>query len=147
MNPESLEHRWTTCPPGSVGGIVRRARSRRRNALLREAAMMVVLAASIGFAAGYFARPGTKPPASAGSYQFAGISCDEVRPLLPALMANRLDPAKAAQVRQHIMECPECGRLMKEMQSMRSISQSSHASRVASLALSRFRPDAGQGEL
>jgi hypothetical protein len=108
---------------------------------------LVVLAASIGFAAGYFARPGTKPPASAGSYQFAGISCDEVRPLLPALMANRLDPVKAAQIRQHIMECPECGRLMKEMQSTLSISQPSRDSAAASLASSRFRPPAGHGEM
>ncbi|MGD9721441.1 MAG: zf-HC2 domain-containing protein [Pirellulales bacterium] len=144
MSFESADLRWIACPPGSVGGIIRRARSRRRKALLREAAMMVVLAASIGFAAGYFAKPGAKPPAPRGPFQFAGISCGEVRSLLPALMENRLDAAKAMQVRQHIMECPECGRLMKQMQ---SVSQAVSEPTIASLASSHPHPPAGQSEL
>ena len=147
MSSESLDHRWTACPPGSVRGIVRRVRTRRRNARLREATMMVVCATVIGFAAGYLALPDAKPPASMGPFHFAGISCDDVRSLLPALMANRLDADTATKVRQHIMECPECGRLMKEMQSTHSVSQSSKVSTVASLASSRFRPLAGKGEL
>jgi len=109
--------------------------------------MMVVLAASIGFAAGYFARPGTKPPASTGPFQFAGISCDEVRSLLPELMENRLDAARAMQVRQHIMECPECGRLMKQMQSMRSVSDAIGKVPQTTFAFSSARPPAGEKQL
>lgn len=147
MSPQSADQPWIACPPGSVSGIVRRARSRRRNALLREAAMMVVLAASIGFAAGYFARPGAKSPALPGPFQFAGISCDEVRSLLPALMENRLDAAKAMRVRQHIMECPECSRLMKEMRSMQSVSRAASEATIANLASSHLHPPVGPSEL
>ncbi len=147
MSTDNSDHRWTACPPGSVSGIVRRSRSRRRNTLLREAAAMVVLAASIGFTAGYFARPDAKPPASMGPFGFAGISCDEVRPLLSALMANRLDPAKAAQLRRHIMECPECGRLMRQMPSAQSISQLTNRVPPEALASARTVRRAGEREL
>jgi Putative zinc-finger len=109
------KQRWTQCPPGSLTQVSRRLRARRRSKLMCESAALVVFAAVIGFTAGYFASPVSKPAESSGPYHFAGIGCNDVRSLLPALMENRLDAAKAMQIRQHIMQCPDCGRLMEQM--------------------------------
>ena len=108
---------WTTCPSGALGRLGGRLRARRRTALLRESALLILVAASIGVAAGYLASPGAKPPSSSPGYHFAGISCDKVRALLPDLMAGRLEEAQAMQIRQHVMQCPGCGPLMERMRS------------------------------
>ncbi len=114
INPESG---WTTCPSGALAQLGGRLRARRRTSLLRESALLILVAALIGVTAGYFASPGAKPPSSSPGYDFAGISCDKVRALLPELMAGRIEEAQAMQIRQHVMQCPECGPLMEQMSS------------------------------
>lgn len=132
MSTIDPEHGWKTCPPGALGQLDRRLRARRRSLLLRESSLLILMAALIGITAGYLASPGAKPPTSSGPFDFAGISCGEVQRLLPALAANRLDPDKAVQVRQHVLECPQCGPLMERMQARESIGRTrSHSSRIA----------------
>jgi hypothetical protein len=114
---------------------------------MREATALILLAAFIGFAAGYFASPGPQPSGPTNQFFFAGIGCDEVRSLIPALMENRLDPATAMRIRQHIMECPECGQLMKQMQSVHSVSQAAGHTAPASLASAYPHPGTGPSEL
>ncbi|MBI3838734.1 MAG: zf-HC2 domain-containing protein [Planctomycetia bacterium] len=82
---------------------------------------MIVLAAAIGFGVGYFSTPTANPPVSQRQFFFAGISCQEVRELLPVVMKDQLDATKAAQVREHVMQCPECRRLMEQMRASGSI--------------------------
>ena len=82
---------------------------------------MIVLAASIGFTAGYFAQSNDAPSAPESLYHFAGISSAEVHKLPPALADNRLDAATAARVREHAKQCPQCRRLTESMPQMLSI--------------------------
>jgi hypothetical protein len=147
MTSDISEPRWTRCPPGSLGGIARKARSRRRNAMTREAATMLVLAASVGFTVGYFARTEAPPSAPAGQFHFAGISCGEVHELLPALADDRLDAATATQVRQHVMQCPTCRELMDQMLRGRSVSRASDRIPHTALASSAVRPHVAGDQL
>lgn len=82
---------------------------------------MIMLAATIGVAIGYFSTPGAKAPVPQRQMFFAGISCQEVHDLLPAMMKNELDAATMAQVRDHVTQCPECRRLMEQMKATGSV--------------------------
>lgn len=147
MTTAERESSWTACPPGSLSGLDRRLRGRRRSKLMRESAALILVAAFIGFTAGYFASPATQSSVPAKQFFFAGIGCNEVRSQMPALMQNRLDPATAMRIRQHVMECPECGRLMKQMQSMQSVSKTASEATPADLASSHAHSSGGRSEL
>lgn len=134
IDPESG---WTTCPRGALAQLGGRLRARRRTSLLRESALLILVAGLIGITAGYLASPGAKPPSSSPRYDFAGISCDKVRALLPELMAGRLEETQAMQIRQHIVQCPKCGPLMEQMPSGKVVDRTGDESpRVART----FRP-------
>lgn len=82
---------------------------------------MILLAGTIGFAIGYFSNPGPKAPVPQQQMFFAGISCQSVHDLLPAMMRNELDAARTAQLRDHVMQCPECRQLLEQMKATGSI--------------------------
>ena len=137
MSSDRADHHWGACPPGLIRGIARRTRVRRRKLLLREGVILLLLAASVGVAAGYLARPEAKRSPSAGPFDFAGVSCDEVHASLPELLADRLDPALAMQLRRHIAQCAQCRRLMQQMQPDRSLGKAAGASTLSRLAVAR----------
>lgn len=117
MSTIDREPDWAACPSGALGHLDRRLRAKRHRSLLRESAALIVLAASIGLTAGYLASPGADARNGSPPAHFAGISCDEVRGQLPELTAGRLGQARAAQVHEHLRQCPKCRQLMERMRS------------------------------
>jgi len=101
---------------------------------------MIVIAVSTGVAIGYLSTPRAESVVPQRQTFFAGISCQEVHELLPTMMRNEVDAAIAAQVREHLILCPECRRLMEQMKSTGSLGATRHefpgGASAISLALS-----------
>lgn len=101
---------WTPCPAGLLVG---RARHARRVALamlaMKTAAMFLVVAGgTLGTWWGYV-QYGVR------EYQFNGLTCADVRKLLPELQAGQLNPRLEGMLRKHVARCSNCQPLGKEL--------------------------------
>src|SRR5262245_65892613 len=96
---------WEPAPPGTVGELARRVRTRRTRRRFLKAASGVaagVVAAGGGL---WVWRAATRPR----EYDYGGITCSEVKPRLERLLAGQLPEPEATRVRTHVGQCPNCG--------------------------------------
>ncbi|HVA50876.1 MAG TPA: zf-HC2 domain-containing protein [Pirellulales bacterium] len=102
---------WQPCPPGVLGGMVQKARRRRRHEVLNRglAAALVLVLTVWG---GVFVASRHQGQAE---FDFGGITCSRVRALMPEYMAGKLAATKSESIRQHLAQCPHCGQLMERM--------------------------------
>lgn len=113
---------WRDCTPGELVQLgAEQQRRAGRRAFLRGLSL-----ATAGCAAGgavglvlWYQQRGPRPekPFAPG-----GLICDEVRRLLPAYVANQLDPQRANQVRAHLAACSHCSAALKALQSQARLS-------------------------
>lgn len=107
---------WEACPPGELSGMVRRVKARRRTRTWPQVAgaslAVLVLVAGGVFVATRLSSPTQEGPAG---FDFGGITCREVQPILPEYLAGTLDEGRARKVRKHVAQCPHCGPMLEEM--------------------------------
>ena len=105
---------WTECSPGM---LTRLARQSQRNAqhkalggLAMKSAMSFLILAGTMFGAwwGYVQY-------NVREYQLDGLTCADVRKLLPELTAGRLNARLEAMLRKHVARCPMCQPLGGEL--------------------------------
>src|SRR5271154_5873806 len=107
---------WEICPPGELQRLLgvqrrnRRAQAVRRSVLTGGAALFI--AAATGVTLSYLWP--VDGPATRG-HLIAGVYCDEVSREMPDLIARRLKPQRAEQLRRHVANCPDCQRSMQQM--------------------------------
>lgn len=138
-NPtETSSDAWEPCPPGELHRLVnstrmfRRARTIRRSVLAGGAATIVAFAAWI-----------TVSQLLPQQHCIAGLYCKEVRLEMPDLIAMRLAPERAEQLKAHIALCADCRRLKEAMESKKATSfdhylhdgNCPHCNRRATLAI------------
>src|SRR5688572_16629037 len=109
---ENPNDAWEACRPGELQHLVRgamlhhRVRAVRRTVLTGGAATVVAVAAWMTVSHFWLAK---HRPCIAGEY------CEDVRLAMPDLIAMRLEPQRAARLRQHLVQCPDCRSLMQQM--------------------------------
>lgn len=103
---------WQACPPGELGELAGRLRTRRRNSKIARLATVSALLLAAG---GLYLQMGPgrnlNLPGHAlenGEFNFGGITCTELHRALPGLKAHTLDEATLARVREHVDKCPHC---------------------------------------
>src|SRR5271165_4665590 len=68
------------------------------------------------------------------------MQCDEVRPRLDAYIDDELAEAERAQLRDHLVDCPECGPEAAALERLRDgIRQAAPVHRAPEALLSRIR--------
>jgi len=101
---------WQPCPAGLLDSLARKSRRARLGALagktvaLSTTLALVVVAGFWGYAR-YTGR----------EYQLNGVTCSDVRALLPRLIAGRLDARLEGMVRRHVGSCPQCQPLAPQL--------------------------------
>ena len=101
---------WTNCPSGLLVG---RAQSARRMALgmlavKTTAIFLVVAGTTFGSWWGFVQY-------SVREYQFSGLTCADVRELMPKLKAGRLSTRLEEMLRKHVARCPTCHPLGEQL--------------------------------
>lgn len=104
---------WQPCPPGELGELAGRLRTRRRNSRIARLATVSALLLLAAGAIYLQIEPGRtlNLPGHAlenGEFNFGGITCTELHRALPGLKAHTLDDATLARVREHVEKCPHC---------------------------------------
>ena len=102
---------WKACPPGELGRLSSRLRSRRtrRNVARSGIAMAVVAVLAIG--------AWSLRPRGGGmmDLEFAGIRCSRVIALAQDYAMHKLDPRLNDQIKSHVEQCPRCHARFKSM--------------------------------
>lgn len=110
---------WRQCLPGELTELAAEYRHRQqRRALLRKVGVAAAGCAVVGIA-GVFVLPRRQTRFAPGV-----LVCDEVTQLLPAYIANQLDPKAVEQVKQHLAACDHCTERLKKLQQASSSLQS-----------------------
>lgn len=143
-NPD--ESGWVECSGGEISGMVDRLARQQRMA---ASAKISAVAASFLIGAGiWFSLPATstdptvpeqaRTPASGN--QVDSISCSEVAEYAAAFRKGELDDEKIAQIRQHIVSCPHCGKAFEKADSepQTSINQTPAKIETAALPVSEL---------
>ena len=105
MTEKNPNDQWLDCPDGVLASMVaerqRTAQRRSTRRILASTAIVAVGIAVVGISVsrGPFRR----------DYRFGGITCTQVRRLMPAYEEGQLDPDVRQQIATHLTECPECG--------------------------------------
>jgi hypothetical protein len=106
---------WTACPPGALQDSARKLRGRRR---LKRAAPLATLAAVLLAALVFALRtPSSRqfgPPGNV-DYDYGGIACSEVVPLLDDLAIGQVDADTRARIEEHLQLCPKCRAVQSSM--------------------------------
>jgi len=118
--PHQPQDAWRECRPGELGEIAGALRTRKRNRTIVKVAAATTVAVLLLMAGGYAARSIIAPstPGHNGS-SFAGISCRDVKTLLPDLKRGGLSTEKSSQVMAHLEMCPRCQAAYDRMQAAR----------------------------
>ncbi len=103
---------WNACPPGTLVGISRRARRRRLLKLAIRTTVAVTAVAMLSFTA-WFGHLywGQR------EYQYYGMTCADVRELLPAYQSGRLDARRSDVLVRHVIRCSNCAELRPQLRS------------------------------
>lgn len=107
---ETYPSGWDRCPPGKLFGLGRRLRGRktRRQFLKGAAAAVGVLVTGGAFGLWWAAR-------RTREFDFGGITCSQVIPLMGDYMARKLPLADQTRVGEHLALCPRCRALLEKM--------------------------------
>ncbi len=102
---------WKACPPGELGRLSSRLRSRRnrRNAARSGVALAVVAILALGV---WAFRPGSR---EMRDFEFAGIRCSQVISLARDYSMGKLEPRLSDQIKSHVEQCPMCHERFKAM--------------------------------
>ncbi len=101
---------WNDCPPGALAGLSHRAQRRRLLRLAAQTVSAVAVLAIVGFG-GFFWRLRRQMQ----EYQFFGMTCSDVRELLPDYLAGKLDEKRAEVLERHVSRCPNCAGFRPQM--------------------------------
>ena len=102
---------WKACPPGELGRLSSRLRSRRirRNAARAGMALAAVTLLALGvltFRTGH---------GEMKEFEFAGIRCSRVIALTQDYSMGKLEPRLSDQIKAHVEVCPRCHERFKAM--------------------------------
>jgi hypothetical protein len=108
--PDNSPDDWDACRPGLLSGYAQRLHRRQ---LLRLAVMTGGTCAGVsalGFLIWeqYLRRLETE-------YQFFGLTCADVRELLPEYRSGRLDAQRSQILEKHVRRCPQCAHFRTEL--------------------------------
>lgn len=104
---------WQPCPPGTLRRLAGRWKSRERLKFASQAALLVVGISAVAIG-GVFVVGDWSPSANPDA-PYGGMSCREVREVLPRFVARELTPDRYERVNAHLMQCSECRQLMESM--------------------------------
>jgi hypothetical protein len=108
--PNTPRSDWGDCPPGALTGYAGRMHRRQLLKLAAKTAGATGCAAIIGFGGwtAYLRRLETE-------YQFYGLTCADVRDLMPDYRAGKLDATRSGVLERHVRRCPQCARFREEL--------------------------------
>jgi hypothetical protein len=107
---KSTTNEWQTEATGLLTGYARRMK-RRRLLLVAAAAAGTTGVAALGSFIGwnaYLQRLGTE-------YQHFGLTCSDVREMLPDYRAQLLDARRSELLEMHVRRCSNCKRFLGEL--------------------------------
>lgn len=110
-NTKPTTNHWEGEAKGLLTGYSRRLQ--RRRLLIAAAAAGTTGAAALG---GVFAWSAYLNQL-ANEYQHFGLTCSDVRELLPDYKANRLDARRSDLLEKHVRKCSNCKELLGELRS------------------------------
>lgn len=97
---------WSDCPPGALVSLSRRARQRHLLQLATRTTAAVTAVALLSFTAWYGQLHWGQQ-----QYQYYGLTCADVRELLPAYHSGRLDSRRLGVLVLHVKRCSTCAEL------------------------------------
>ncbi|MEO6808974.1 MAG: zf-HC2 domain-containing protein [Isosphaeraceae bacterium] len=108
---EATANDWKACPPGELGRLSARLRSRRirRNGTRSGLSIAAVLLLTIGLGTLRHSHQKVK------GFDFAGIKCSKVMVMAPDYSMGTLDPQLKEQIKSHVEQCPRCHEKFKAM--------------------------------
>ena len=109
-NEPAATTKWESCTPGVLTGYSRKIHRRRFLLTAAKTVGVTGCVAAIGFGGWleYLRR-------LEGDYQLAGMTCSEVRELLPAYAAGRLVAARSEVLEKHVRKCENCAKLRPQL--------------------------------
>lgn len=109
---------WRDCTPGELVQLgAEQHRRAGRRAILRGLGMAAAGCAAVGAVGLVWYRqhgPGLHQPQP--RFAPGGLACDEVTPLLPAYVAQKLDSQQTAKVKEHLAGCSHCRQRLEQLQ-------------------------------
>ncbi len=107
---------WGECPPGTLVQLssgLKRNETRRR--FRRLTIPVVIILAAVALGRWYSGHP-TDP---ADGFFYGGISCRQVRQVLPQFVAGAADADLATKIEAHLAKCGTCGHLAERLRNPR----------------------------
>lgn len=101
---------WEACPEGLLSQYPQRMQRRRMLFVAASTAGTTACVAAAGFFGWnlYLQRLETE-------YQFNGLTCADVRDLMPMYRAQKLDAIRTDHLEKHVRRCPQCARFREEL--------------------------------
>lgn len=100
---------WKTCPPGELGRLSSRLRSRRTRRTVARSGLAVAVVAFLAIGAWTFRHRGD----GMMDLEFAGIRCSRVVALAQDYAMHKLEPRLTDQIKSHVNQCPQCHQRFK----------------------------------
>lgn len=102
---------WKACPPGELGRLSSRLRSRRTRRNVARSGIAVAVVAILAMGAW------SLRPRGGGmmDLEFAGIRCSRVIALAQDYGMHKLEPRLTDQIKSHVEQCPQCHKRFKAM--------------------------------
>jgi len=102
---------WKSCPPGELGRLSSRFRTRRTRRTVARSGIAVAVVAFVAFGVLTFRPRGGVMK----EFDFAGIRCRRVISLAQDYATHKLDPRLTDQIKSHVQQCPSCHPRFKAM--------------------------------
>ena len=108
-NQEDLTE-WNNCEPGLLQGHAGRMHRRQLLQLAVKAGGASVCVAAVGLGSWWVWLQRAE-----SDYQLAGLTCSDVRELMPAYRVRRLDLRRSQLLERHVRKCSNCAALRSEL--------------------------------
>jgi hypothetical protein len=125
---------WSECPPGTLTQIAGRAQQRQLVGLAVKTAAIGLLLFGVTFG-GWLGNAWWQQR----GFRFNGLTCGEVRELLPAYRAGKLDERRSAMLRGHVARCTNCAEFRPEVLGQTSALAPNEAEDTIAAAIFRER--------
>ncbi len=121
---------WRPCPAGELQRLASRMKRQHKRELLACAG--VVGAVLLALAAGMYAiGPLATGNHSIDGNSIGGLSCQQVRHMLPQYAKHQLSAAETVRVQNHLADCPACARRLQQIQGASHVSLAPRATHHA----------------
>ncbi|HEY4262105.1 MAG TPA: zf-HC2 domain-containing protein [Schlesneria sp.] len=110
--PNGIPSDWDDCRPGELTKFTQRIHRRQMLLLAGKTIASAGGVALLG-AGGWWAYLRQLET----NYQYYGMTCSDVRELLPAYRAGRLDSARSEILAKHVRRCSQCAEFRGELRS------------------------------